>query len=185
MTSPRRPVTRKLPRLYGTTLLASAPSCESAFLALVETSLSGFNEKDASTYRIVGKTCHHTWWRLIVNSSRTEDWWPNEIFKIRLVYIDKTRGWCGTADDFIGNLLANLVNVVLEGADAGLASVVLNNVVADLATDADVAHVIVEASLFNRFWVQVIVEDVQLLVVSVTRDLNNLHSVENGRVQGA
>ena len=93
--------------------------------------------------------------------------------------------WISIVNDPEGDLLADAIDEVLEGADAGLSRVRLDDVVADLATDPDVRNVAGETCLLDCRRVKVLVQNVQLLDMRVARDLNDLHPVQDRRVQRA
>ena len=55
----------------------------------MEAGLRCLDEEDAAADRVVREACDNARRRLIVDSLRAEDWWPNEVLEVGLVDVDE------------------------------------------------------------------------------------------------
>ena len=89
----------------------------------------------------------------------------------------------GVIDHLISHFLRNLIEVLLEGADTGLPAVVMNDVVFHLIGNHEGDLTVQDSRILYGLRQEVPVQDVTLLVVRVTSDVDDLHPVKQGRMQ--
>ena len=89
----------------------------------------------------------------------------------------------GVIDHLISHFLRNLIEVLLEGADPGLPAVVMNDVVFHLIGNREGDLTVQDSRILDGLRKEVPIQDVTLLVVRVTSDVDDLHPVKQGRMQ--
>ena len=101
---------------------------------------------------------------------------PNVLFDVFNVDLDLPNA-LGVVNHLISHFLSDLIEVLLEGADTGLTVVVMNDVGLHLIGNREEDLTVQDSLILYGLWHEKLVQDVTLLVVRVTNDVDDLHSI--------
>ena len=101
---------------------------------------------------------------------------PYVLFDVVNVDLDLPNA-LGVVNHLISHFLSDLIEVLLEGADTGLPAVVMNDVVLHLIGNREGDITVQDSRILYGLGQEVLIQDVTFLVVRVTSDVDDLHSI--------